>query len=138
MTRQVRKTDIEKVLPILAPVLGDKLARAIIEFRDDVKKEPLTEYAAELQVKEYLKCGDPVAAAEMQILRSWRAIKVSWFQNEIRKDDQSRERNPVPPLTPYQQRHQDAINAFTRDTSKTHEQFAGDTIDLEQRDFRAH
>jgi len=87
--RQKRQTDSEKVLPILIPVLGDRLARAIIEFRDTVKKEPLTEYAAELQVREYLKCGDPIAAAEMQILRSWRAIKSDWFFNEKRKDEKN-------------------------------------------------
>ncbi len=86
MTRQsTRKTDAEKVMPILAPILGERLAAAIIEHRDTLR-EPLTEYAAELQVKEYLKTGNPVAAAEMQILRGWRAIRCAWYDNEIRKD----------------------------------------------------
>lgn len=88
-----KRTNAEKVLPILIPVLGEKLASAIIEFRDVVKKEPLTEFAAELQVREYLKCGDPVAAAEMQILRSWRAIKSSWYFNELAKDARRPQQN---------------------------------------------
>lgn len=81
-----KRTDAEKVLPILIPVLGEELALAIIEHRDVVMRVPLTEMAAKLQVKEYLKCGDPVDAAETQILRGWRAIKSSWYFNEKRKD----------------------------------------------------
>ena len=81
-----KRTDAEKVLPILIPVLGEELALAIIEHRDIVMRVPLTEMAAKLQVKEYLKCGDPVAAAETQILRGWRAIKSSWYFNELEKD----------------------------------------------------
>lgn len=88
MSRQsARRTDAERVMPILVPVLGQELAAAIIEHRD-MLREPLTEYAAKLQVKEYLACGNPIAAAEMQILRNWRAIKSSWFFNELRKDQQ--------------------------------------------------
>lgn len=85
----MKRTDSDKILPILTPVLGEELALAIIEHRDKVKKEPLTEYAAKLQVKEYLKCGDPVAAAEMQILRGWRSIRCDWFQNEMRKQERN-------------------------------------------------
>lgn len=75
-------------MPILAPVLGNELATAIIEHRDTLR-EPMTEYAAKLQVKEYLACGDPVAAAEMQILRGWISIRAPWFLNEIRKDQRT-------------------------------------------------
>ena len=86
MARQsTKRTDAEKIMPILASVLGEELAAAIIEHRDTLR-EPLTEYAAKLQVKEYLACGNPVAAAEMQILRGWRAIRSSWFFNEMQKD----------------------------------------------------
>lgn len=87
MTRaSTKKTDADKVMPILSPVLGEELAAAVIELRDDVKKEPITEYAAKLLVKEYLKTGDPRAAAEMQIAHSWRGFFASWYDNEIRKD----------------------------------------------------
>jgi hypothetical protein len=86
MSRQsTKRTDATVVMPILIPVLGEELAAAVIEHRDTLR-EPLTEYAAKLQVKEYIATGNPVAAAEMQILRGWRAIKNSWFQNEVRKD----------------------------------------------------
>lgn len=86
-----KRTDAEKVMPILIPVLGEELAAAVIEHRDTLR-EPLTEYAAKLQVKEYLKTGDPVAAAEMQILRGWRALKSDWFFNEIRKEQRNQPR----------------------------------------------
>jgi hypothetical protein len=86
MSRQsTKRTDAAVIMPILIPVLGEELAAAVIEHRDTLR-EPLTEYAAKLQVKEYIATGDPVAAAEMQILRGWRSIKNSWFQNEIQKD----------------------------------------------------
>lgn len=63
----------------------------------------------------------------------------TWLNSECWDDEWALPRCASPtPLTPYQQRHQDAINAFTRETSKTYDQFAGDIIDLEQRDFRAH
>lgn len=84
-----RKTDIEKIMPILAPVIGEELALAIIEHRDVVVRVPLTETAARLQAKEYLATGRPCEAAEMQILRGWRALKKTWFDNETRKDQRS-------------------------------------------------
>lgn len=90
-----KRTDAEVVMPILVPVLGEELALAIIEHRDDVVRIPLTATAARLQVKEYLKCGDPVDAAETQILRGWRAIKASWYFNEKRKETQSAGRRSV-------------------------------------------
>lgn len=93
MTRQsARKTDAEKVMPILVPILGEELAAAVIEHRDTLR-EPLTEYAAKLQVKEYLATGNPIAAAEMQILRGWRSIKCAWFQNEMKKEQRSAPRS---------------------------------------------
>lgn len=72
-------------MDILSPVLGDELAEAIIEHRRVTVKKPLTAFAAKLQVKEYLKTGDPQAAAEMQILRGWQAIKSDWYFNELQK-----------------------------------------------------
>lgn len=84
-----KKTDVSAVLPILAPILGEELALAIIEHRDDVVRVPLTVTAAKLQAKEYLATGRPQEAAEMQILRGWRAIRKSWFDNEMRKDERN-------------------------------------------------
>jgi len=61
---------MNEIMSILSPLLGDELAEAIIQHRK-AKKPPFTAYAAKLQVKEYIKTGDPIAAAEMQILRGW-------------------------------------------------------------------
>jgi len=75
----------KEIMDILSPVLGEELAAAIIDHRKRTVKKPLTVYAAKLQVREYEKTGDPVSAAEMQILRGWQAIKCDWYLNEIEK-----------------------------------------------------
>lgn len=75
----------KEIMDILSPVLGEELAAAIIDHRKRTVKKPLTAYAAKLQVREYEKTGDPVAAAEMQILRGWQAIRAEWYLNEIEK-----------------------------------------------------
>jgi len=76
---------MNEIMEVLSPILGDELAEAIIAHRKS-KKPPFTVYAAKLQVKEYIKTGDPVAAAEMQILRGWTAIKASWYLSEVAKE----------------------------------------------------
>lgn len=73
------------IMAVLSPILGDELAAEIILHRK-AKKPPFTAYAAKLQVKEYIKTGDPIAAAEMQILRGWTAIKASWYFNELARE----------------------------------------------------
>jgi hypothetical protein len=83
---------MSELMEILSPVLGEELAEAIIEHRKRTVKKPLTAYAAKLQVKEYLKTGNPREAAEMQILRGWQAIKADWYFNELQK--QERQRTP--------------------------------------------
>lgn len=76
---------MNELLEILSPVLGEELAEAIVLHRKAIRK-PLTAYAAKLQAKEYLKTGDPVAAAEMQLLHGWQAIRSDWYHNQIAKD----------------------------------------------------
>lgn len=84
----------KEIMDILSPILGDELAAAIIDHRKRTVKKPLTVYAAKLQVQEYIKTGEPIAAAEMQILRGWQAIRADWYFNEIEK--QKRNTPPVP------------------------------------------
>lgn len=83
---------MKEIMAVLSPILGDELATAIIQHRK-AKKPPFTEYAAKLQVKEYIKTGNPIAAAEMQILRGWTAIKASWYFNEIEKEKREAEKH---------------------------------------------
>ena len=48
-------------------------------------------------------------------------------------------RSQAPPLTPHQQRHQAAIDAFDRRLGvKRDDEFTGNTLDLERSDFRSH
>lgn len=79
-----------EVFDILSPILGDELAQAVIDHRK-AKRAKLTPYAAKLQVKEYIKTGAPIAAAEMQILHGWQAIKADWYLNQIAKDKKTTE-----------------------------------------------
>ncbi|MBB2688345.1 hypothetical protein N2597_03335 [Rhizobium sophoriradicis] len=88
-----RETMDKDIMEILSPVLGQELAAAIIEHRSRTLKKPLTAYAAKIQVKEYLKTGNPVEAAEMQILRGWRAIKSDWYFNEKAREAGSGDAN---------------------------------------------
>lgn len=88
-----RETMDKDIMEILSPVLGQELAAAIIEHRSRTLKKPLTAYAAKIQVKEYLKTGNPVDAAEMQILRGWRAIKSDWYFNEKAREAGSSDAN---------------------------------------------
>lgn len=83
----------KEIMDILSPILGEELAAAIIDHRKRTVKKPLTVYAAKLQVQEYIKTGEPIAAAEMQILRGWQAIRADWYFNEIEK--QKRNAPPV-------------------------------------------
>lgn len=83
---------MKEIMAVLSPILGDELAAAIIQHRK-AKKPPFTEYAAKLQVKEYIKTGDPIAAAEMQILRGWTAIKANWYFNELAKEKKEAEKH---------------------------------------------
>ena len=79
-----------EVFDILSPILGDKVANAVIKHRKSIRK-PLTPYAAELQVEQYIKTGDPIAAANMQILHGWQAIKADWYFNQLAKDKKTTE-----------------------------------------------
>ena len=100
-----RKTDIVKVLPILSPVLGEELALAIIEHRDEIIRMPLTERAAHLQVREYLKTGNPGEAAEMQIFRGWRAIAAAWYFEAKRREQRPEPRRTLADATRDPERH---------------------------------
>lgn len=91
--RMEKETMDKDIMEILSPVLGPELAAAIIEHRSRTLKKPLTAYAARIQVKEYLKTGNPVDAAEMQILRGWRAIKSDWYFNEKAREAGSADAN---------------------------------------------
>ena len=81
-------TEAQQIKEMLSAVLGDEMASAVIAHRK-MKKCPLTLKAAQLQVKEYITTGNPIAAAEMQILLGWRAIKASWYFEQQARDAKS-------------------------------------------------
>src|ERR1044072_7006048 len=84
----------KEIMEILSPILGNELPAAITKHAKRTVKKPLTVYAAKLQVQEYIKTGQPIAAAEMQILRGWQAIRADWYFNDVEK--QKRNTPPVP------------------------------------------
>jgi len=66
---------------ILSPLLGIEVAAAVIEHRQRLRK-PMTTRAAELMLREFGKCSDPVAGAELMIERGWQGFKAEWFDNQ--------------------------------------------------------
>lgn len=63
---------------ILAYLLGDDLAKAVIDHRKALRK-PLTIRAAELLAGEFSKTHDPQKAAETMIVQGWTGFKVEWM-----------------------------------------------------------
>jgi uncharacterized protein YdaU (DUF1376 family) len=73
-------------------------------------------------------------------VRGMRTFVVQWLMRDQDRGGMTRHTGPPAP-TPHQQRHQAAVDAFARHgkpTGASDDEFAGTTIDLADRDFRAH
>lgn len=68
---------MKEIIEILAPILGDELAKDIIAHRRG-KKCPLTPRGAKALLREYQATGNPVAAAEEHLNRGWQGFKAEW------------------------------------------------------------
>ncbi len=66
---------------VLSPLLGNELAAAVVEHRQRLRK-PMTVKAAELMLREFEKCTEPIAGAEMMISRGWQGFRADWFRND--------------------------------------------------------
>ncbi len=69
---------------ILSPLLGNELAAAVVEHRQRLRK-PMTVKAAELMLREFEKCTEPIAGAEMMISRGWQGFRADWFRNDTNR-----------------------------------------------------
>lgn len=113
----------------LEQVLSPERVEAIVDLRRK-KKAPLTPHAGKLLVKALSACPDIGAAADEMVIRNWTGIKPEWLSSR---------QSQAPPLTPHQQRHQAAIDAFDRRLGvKRDDEFTGNTLDLERADFGHH
>lgn len=74
-----------ELMQILGEVLPAHYAAAIIDHRI-AKRAPLTPLAAQLLMKQFQECGNPVAGAEMQLERGWQGFKAKWYLDEIAKE----------------------------------------------------
>lgn len=83
---------MKDLLEILEPVLGDELARDIIQHRKGLRC-PLTPRGARSLLKQYELTGRPVEAAEEHLNRGWQGFKAEWMTRPQRFQD---ERNPTP------------------------------------------
>ncbi len=82
--REERATDVApKKTPasVLSPLLGSELAAGVVEHRQRLRK-PMTVKAAELMLREFEKCTEPIAGAEMMISRGWQGFRADWFKND--------------------------------------------------------
>ncbi len=66
---------------VLSPLLGSELAAAVVEHRQRLRK-PMNVKAAELMLREFEKCTEPIAGAEMMISRGWQGFRADWFRND--------------------------------------------------------
>lgn len=83
---------MKEILEILAPVLGEELAKDVIAHRRGLKC-PLTARGAKALLKQYEMTGNPVEAAEEHLNRGWQGFKAEWMQKGKSFRD---ERNPMP------------------------------------------
>lgn len=83
---------MKEILEILSPVLGDDLAKDIIQHRKGLKC-PLTARGAKALLKQYEMTGNAVEAAEEHLNRGWQGFKAEWMQKGKSFRD---ERNPMP------------------------------------------
>jgi len=120
---------MSEIHTLLASALGDELAGDIIQHRKGLKC-PLTLGGAKGLLREYNRTGNPIEAAQEHLNRGWQGFKAEWITKPSRFQDQ---RNP----TPFQQRHQSAMDAFDRKLG-IHDEQSPSVIDIGQRDIRPH
>ena len=83
----------KEILEILAPTLGEDLAKDILAHRKGLKC-PLTARGAKSLLKQYELTGNPIAAAEHQLNMGWRGFCADWIK---RKDSGFHDpHNPMP------------------------------------------
>jgi hypothetical protein len=75
--REPRRTPMDE----LKPVLGEPLARDVIDHRQRLRK-PLTARAAELLARQFRSCADPKAAAETMISNGWQGFNPEWMERQ--------------------------------------------------------
>ena len=84
---------MKEIIDILAPVLGEELAKDIITHRKGLKC-PLTARGAKALLKQYHLAGDPIAAAEHHLNMGWRGFSSEWMKPKGRTFHDTN--NPMP------------------------------------------
>ncbi len=85
--KKERATDVapkKSPASVLSPLLGNELAAEVVEHRQRLRK-PMTVKAAELLLREFEKCTEPIAGAEMMIARGWQGFNAQWMENDVAK-----------------------------------------------------
>lgn len=82
---------MNELMAILSPILGEELARDIIQHRRGLKC-PLTPRGARSLLKQYELTGNAVEAAEEHLNRGWQGFRAEWMTKPARYQDQ---RNPT-------------------------------------------
>lgn len=83
---------MKELMEILSPVLGDELAKCIIDHRRG-KKCPLTTRGAKALLREYEATGNAIAAADEHLNRGWQGFKAEWMMKGKNFTDPN---NPMP------------------------------------------
>jgi hypothetical protein len=86
---------MNEIIAVLSPILGDELAKDIIQHRKGLKC-PLTARGARALLKQYEATGNPVSAAEYHLNMGWRGFDIAWLKPKTNFRD---EHNPSPMKT---------------------------------------
>jgi hypothetical protein len=86
---------MNEIMAVLSPILGDELARDIVQHRKGLKC-PLTARGARALLKQYEATGNAVNAAEHHLNMGWRGFSADWMKAKTNFRD---EHNPSPMKT---------------------------------------
>jgi len=91
-----------KPLSILAEVLGDELAREVVEHRKRLRA-PLGDRAAKKLAAEFERCANKGHAVDVMLASGWRGFEYDWYANKLKASPapvQSAADRPIPEPIP--------------------------------------
>jgi hypothetical protein len=125
-------SDLSAFKAELSPLLSAERVTSIVDQRRK-KKAPINANTGRLLAKAIQKCPDADEAVDEMILRNWTTVKPEWLST-----GNQRGQPPPKPKSEFMQTQHDIREQLRRENGEHHDEFAGNTIDLAERDFRHH
>jgi hypothetical protein len=125
-------SDLSAFKAELSPLLSAERVTSIVDQRRK-KKAPINANTGRLLAKAIQKCPDADEAVDEMILRNWTTVKPEWLST-----GNQRGQPPPKPKSEFMQTQHDIREQLRRENGEHHDEFAGNTIELTERDFRHH